>query len=360
MLDRQARIRSALRDEKLPALLVTNFADVSYATGFEGDDSWALILPDKIYLISDFRYVEQIQSQCPWVTLVTRKNSLADEVAKILKKRKITLAGVQSEALTLRQKTMLESVLRPLKIRLKPVPEVLIKLRHSKDSHELGVLEAAIQIAQDAFLATKVQLQPGITENELAGLLGFEMRKRGASNSSFDTIICAGANGSLPHYQPADIQITPNMAVLCDWGATYRGYRSDLTRMIFIGKVPPKIRAIYKIVLAAQQAAIEAIGPGISARFVDKTARDVIARAGYAKNFGHGLGHGVGRDIHEPLSLSPKSTAILAPGMVVTVEPGIYLPGIGGVRIEDDVLVTHDGCRVLSTLPRDIDSAQLN
>ena len=347
-----------MRDEKLSAMLITNFVDVSYATGFEGDDSWALILSDRIYLISDFRYVEQIEVECPWVTLVVRKNSLADEVGRLALKHRLDRIGIQGEAVTLRQKQAIDAALKPAKTRLKPTLDLMSKLRNIKDSHELGITEAAIRIAQEGFLALHPQLRVGMTENEIAGLLVYEMRRRGASNSAFDSIICAGANGSLPHYRPADVQITGDMALLCDWGALYRGYRSDLTRMIFLGKVPTKIREIYKIVLEAQQAAIEAIEPGARAALVDKKARDIIARAGYKKNFGHGLGHGVGRDIHEALSLSAKSTAVLAPGMVVTVEPGIYLPGTGGVRIEDDVLVTHDGCRVLSSLPRDMESSQ--
>jgi Xaa-Pro aminopeptidase len=359
LMERQARIREAIRNENIPAMLLTNFADVSYVTGFEGDDSWALVASDRIYLISDFRYVEQIGIECPWVKLVVRKHSLPDELGSILKRHKWDRLGVQGEALTLRQKQTLDNVLKPSKTKLKSTLDVMSKLRNIKDSHELGITEAAIHIAQDGFLAMRAQLRPGMTENEVAGLLGYEMRRRGASNSAFDSIICAGANGSLPHYRPSDVPVQNNMAVLCDWGAIYRGYRSDLTRMLFLGKVPVKVRQIYKVVLDAQQAAIEAIAPGVAAKTVDKKARDIISRAGYKKNFGHGLGHGVGRDIHEPLSLSPKSTAVLAPGMVVTVEPGIYLPGVGGVRIEDDVLVTHDGCRVLSTLPRDMDSAQV-
>jgi Xaa-Pro aminopeptidase len=359
LMERHTRIRAAVKDEKLPSLLITNYTDVSYATGFEGDDSWAIVAPDRIYLISDFRYVEQVGVECPWVTLVVRKHSLDEEVATILKKRKWDRLGVQSESLTLRQKQALEKAIKPSHTRLKPTADLISKLRDVKDSHELGLTESAIHIAQEGFLAMRKQLRPGMTENEIAGLLEYEMRRRGASNSAFDSIVCAGANGSLPHYRPADVPITSNMALLCDWGARYKGYRSDLTRMLFLGKVPAKIREIYKIVLEAQQAAIAAIAPGVAAKQVDKVARDIISRAGYKKNFGHGLGHGVGRDIHEGMRLAAKSTGVLVPGVLVTVEPGIYLPGIGGVRIEDDVLVTHDGCRVLSTLPRDMDSAQL-
>jgi Xaa-Pro aminopeptidase len=190
-------------------------------------------------------------------------------------------------------------------------------------------------------------------------LLGFEMRRRGALNSSFDTIIGVGANGSLPHYRPGNVKLTANSPLLIDWGARYKGYCSDLTRCLFVGHVAMQMREIYKIVLEAQLAAIAAIKPGAHGKKVDKAARDLITKAGYGEKFGHGTGHGLGRDIHEAISLSKLSTTVLEPGMIITVEPGIYLPGVGGVRIEDDVLVTKTGHRVLSSLPKDLASAEI-
>jgi Xaa-Pro aminopeptidase len=240
-----------------------------------------------------------------------------------------------------------------------PVSEIIIKLRHIKDDREIAITEKAITIAQDAFLAVKKAIRAGQSENEIAGLLGYEMRKGGALNSSFDSIVGAGPNGSLPHYRPGDVKLQPNSPLLVDWGARYRGYCSDLTRVLFLGKVPGRIREIYRIVLEAQLAAIAAIRPGAHGKLVDKAARDIITKAGYGKQFGHGTGHGLGRDIHENISLSRLSTTTLEPGMIITVEPGIYLPGLGGVRIEDDVLVTANGHRVLSSLPKDIDSAEI-
>ena len=185
------------------------------------------------------------------------------------------------------------------------------------------------------------------------------MRRRGALNSSFDSIVGAGVNGSLPHYRPGNVKLTANSPLLVDWGARYKGYCSDLTRCLFFGHVAPQMREIYQIVLDAQLAAIAAIKPGAHGKKVDKAARDVIEKAGYGEKFGHGTGHGLGRDIHESISLSKLSTTVLEPGMVITVEPGIYLPGVGGVRIEDDVLVTRNGHRVLSSLPKDLASAEL-
>ena len=171
--------------------------------------------------------------------------------------------------------------------------------------------------------------------------------------------MAAGANGSLPHYRPGGVKLKSNMALLVDWGARAAGYVSDLTRMVFVGSIPPAIEEIYGIVLDAQVAAIAAIKPGKLMRDVDKVARDIITKAGYGEKFGHGLGHGIGRDIHETIALNKLSKLKLKPGMIVTVEPGIYLPGVGGVRIEDDVLVTETGYRVLSQLPKSMESAKL-
>jgi Xaa-Pro aminopeptidase len=344
------------------AFLVTSFVDVSWLTGFEGDDSYALVMPGgAVHLISDTRYEEQIQNEAAWTRTLIRKKGMADEVAKLLKRLKVKNLAVQAEAMTLRGMDGLKKAFREAKahVRMIPVAEIIIKLRHIKDEHEIAITEKAIAIAEEAFLAVRGKIRPGQTENDIAGLLGYEMRKGGALNSSFDSIVGAGANGSLPHYRPGDVKLQANSPLLVDWGARYRGYCSDLTRVLFVGSVPAKIREIYKIVLDAQLAAIEAIKPGAHGKKVDKAARDIITKAGYGKQFGHGTGHGLGRDIHEAISLSRLSTTTLEPGMIITVEPGIYLPGLGGVRIEDDVLVTAGGHRVLSSLPKDLGFAQI-
>jgi Xaa-Pro aminopeptidase len=358
---RVEKVRAAMKSAKLPALLVTNFVDVSWLTGFEGDDSYAIVTRDSVTLISDSRYEEQITREAAWVNTVMRKKSILDEVAKQVKKLAVPTLGVQGESLTLKSHKSLQDLLKKARSRTKltPVMEIINKPRQIKDEHEIGIMEEAIRIAEGAFTAVKQQLKAGQSENEIAGLLGFEMRRRGALNSSFDSIVGAQANGSLPHYRPGNTKLTANSPLLVDWGARYKGYCSDLTRCLFFGHVAPQMREIYQIVLDAQLAAIAAIKPGAHGKKVDKAARDVITKAGYGEKFGHGTGHGLGRDIHESISLSRLSTTVLEPGMVITVEPGIYLPGIGGVRIEDDVLVTKTGHRVLSSLPKDLASAEL-
>ena len=355
------KVRNAMKAAKVPALLITSFVDVSWLTGFEGDDSYVLLTRDQLLLLSDFRYEEQIAKEAPWVQAVMRKKAILDEVAKQVKQLGLHTLGVQSESLTLKNQQGILDLLRKQRSRVKlvPVTDIIVKLRHIKDEHEIGITEEAIRIAEGAYLAVRQQIKAGTTENEIAGLLGFEMRRRGALNSSFDTIIGVGANGSLPHYRPGNVKLTANSPLLIDWGARYKGYCSDLTRCLFVGHVAMQMREIYKIVLEAQLAAIAAIKPGAHGKKVDKAARDLITKAGYGEKFGHGTGHGLGRDIHEAISLSKLSTTVLEPGMIITVEPGIYLPGVGGVRIEDDVLVTKTGHRVLSSLPKDLASAEI-
>ncbi len=357
---RVGKLRASMKAAgKFDALLLTSFVDVSWLTGFEGDDSYVLISQDKILLISDSRYEEQIGNEVPWIKSVMRQKAILDEFTKKLQKWKIDTLAVQAESFTLKGEKSLHDLLKKTgrKVRYFPIEDVCVKLRHIKDLHEISITEEAIRIAEGAFLALKNQIRSGLTENEIAGLLGYEMRKRGALNSSFDTIVGAGTNGSLPHYRPGNVKLADRSPLLIDWGARFRGYCSDLTRCLFLGTVPPKIREIYAIVLEAQLAGIAAIKPGAHGKKVDKAARDIIKKAGYGDQFGHGTGHGLGRDIHEAISLSRLSTTTLEPGMIVTVEPGIYLPGIGGVRIEDDVLVTESGHRVLSSLPKDLASA---
>lgn len=355
------RLRSLLAKQKLPGLLITSYQDVSYLTGFEGDDSYLVITPERAILISDSRYEEQISREAPWLSSHMRTKGILLETAKILHKLKLPKCGVQAETMTLSQLQGLKDHLSS-PIKFIPVSDLIVNLRHIKDEHEILIIEKSIQIAEEAFVALRSYISENlgnISENEVASLLVHEMRKRGASGPSFDTIVGTGPNGSLPHYRPGSVLVQDDCGLLIDWGARYQGYCSDLTRVLFIGSIPPPMGKVYQIVLEAQKAAIAAIKPGKHGKDIDKIARDIITKAGYGACFGHGLGHGFGRDIHEPIALSKLSKTVLQPGMVITVEPGIYLPGVGGVRIEDDILVTPQGFRVLSKLPKDLSWAQL-
>ncbi len=353
--DRLARARAAMAKKNLPAYLVTSRKDGFYLTGFTGEDSAVLLTPRRVFLITDSRFDESSEAECPWAAKVLRKRMIEEAMAKLFKRLHLERVGVQPEEMTLEQFADLKKQSRPA--RLVKAPPIVRRLRVGKDAGELAVMDQAITIAQQAFKATRRSIRVGQTERDLAARLECEMQKRGAVGAAFPTIVAEGPNASLPHAVPGSRKIKKGSAILFDWGARYGFYCSDLTRMVFVGSIPPGIRKIYDVVLEAKNKATAAIRPGARMCDVDAVARGHIKRCGYGKHFGHGLGHGLGLAVHEAPSLSWRSHEKLQPDMVVTVEPGIYLPGIGGVRIEDDVLVTPDGHRVLSSLSTDIADA---
>lgn len=363
---RHHTVRETMLARRLDGYLLTHGSDLAYLSGFTGDDSIGLLTVDGLFLLSDFRYKEQAEQECPSAKLLLRDGRMSELLARTLLELRLNRVGYEANftqvGLVNATAAELERVgqMAPAAVTLVAVEDLMVKIRRIKDESEIAIIRQAVTIAQDAWTATQAQLRVGMTENHLAGLLTYEMRQRGASDSSFPCIIASEARGSLPHYRPADKPVTADTPLLVDWGARYQGYCSDLTRTFSLGKPVAKIREIFEIVLQAQQAAIAAIRPGVKNHDVDAVARGIITKAGYGDLFGHGLGHGLGRDIHElPVLRKSGEPDVLQPGMVVTVEPGIYIPGVGGVRIEDDVLVTPDGHEVLSDLPRDWDSCRI-
>ena len=240
---------------------------------------------------------------------------------------------------------------------LKPIADGLIVQRSVKDDAEVNTILAALKIQQEAYRQLLKWIKPGFTEESIAAQLEFTMRNLGADGPSFNTIIAADANASLPHAIPGKTKVKQGGIILIDWGARYGGYCGDMTRVVALGSMSPKMKHIYSVCLEAHMAGIAAIAPGKKLKDVDDAARKIIADAGLGERFGHSLGHGLGLDIHEEPRLSARSEGELQVGQVVTVEPGIYIPGMGGVRIEDDVLVTKTGGRVLSDLPKSLESA---
>jgi Xaa-Pro aminopeptidase len=339
------------------ALLITNPVDIRYLTGFSGDDSWAVVPGGggPVTVVSDFRFREQLQREAPQVVAVMRHRGLAETLAALADRRGYQRLAVPAGHVTLAQRRALSKALGGG--RLKPVDEGLLRQRAVKDDAEVASIVRALRIQQEAFGRTARSVRAGQSEFEVAGRLEYEMRRLGADGPSFPTIVAAGANASLPHASPGGSRVRRPGLVLFDWGARCGGYCGDLTRVLVLGRLSPQLRQVYAIVREAQQAAIAAIAPGRPLAGIDKVARDLIARAGYRRHFGHSLGHGVGLAIHEQPVLGARSKGDLEPGHVVTVEPGIYLPGVGGVRIEDVVLVTARGHRVLSDLPSDLASA---
>jgi len=349
-------LRARLRDAGCDALLVTNPADIRYLTGFVGDDSFALV-PDrgKVTILSDFRFDEQIDREAPQAKKVIRDQSLFAEVEKQVNRRGIKKLGLQQAYMTLGHRQRLVKHIGAK--RVKAIDDGLIEQRAVKTDDEVKVIRRALKIQQQAYLETLDFIKPGMTEREAAAYLEYRMMALGADGPSFHTIMAAEPNGSLPHAIPGPRKLANRKSLLIDWGARFNGYCSDLTRVVSFGSMPREVREIYRVVLDAQMAAIDAIKPGKKLSDIDAVARDWITDAGYGDRFGHSLGHGIGLDIHEQPTLSERSKGTLEPGHVVTVEPGIYLPGVGGVRIEDDVLVTERGHTVLSDLPIGLDSA---
>lgn len=352
-----------MKQLQLDGILLTHLPDLVYLTNFTGEDSIGLISPKDFHLITDFRYQEQAAIEAGWLKLVMRDGKMADALAQAISQAKCKRIGYEANYAAVGQIKALEQALREQKldnVELVPLENVMANIRKVKDDHEIDLIRKSVAVAEEAFEAIRSEIKPGLTENYLAGLLIFELRSRGASDSSFPVIVASGANSALPHYRPGESLVQRDQPLLIDWGALYKGYCSDLTRTLLIGRVSERMKKIYRVVLEAQQAAIAFLRPGVTTAQADAVARDVIERAGFGKNFGHGLGHGLGTEIHElPVMRKTGGEEELRPGMIVTVEPGIYLPGEGGVRIEDDVLITHSGCEVLSSLDKSLESCHI-
>jgi Xaa-Pro aminopeptidase len=357
--DRITRLRAALKPLRLSFALITNPADVAYLTGFLGGDSYLLVGPSSCTIISDFRYQEELAAVEPLAEVHIRAGSLAAAVGDVFRLRRASKAAVQAEYLSLAEHKSLAKAVGG-SARLVPSAGLLQPLRALKHPAEVALIRAAADIQQAALLATLPTIRPGQSELDVAARLEFEMKSRGSTSPAFETIVAARTNGSLPHYRPQAVRLASYQPLLIDWGATVRGYRSDMTRTFALGRWPARLKEVYAVVLDAHLAAAAALRHGATTRDVDAVARTIITRAGYGDSFGHGLGHGIGLNVHEDPRLShmtpPKP---LEQGMVVTIEPGIYLPGLGGVRLENDYLVTARGSQCLCSLPLDIDWATL-
>ncbi len=353
---RRQLLRDALGGAGVDGLLIGHPRDIMYLTGFIGDDS-LLLVPggdDAAVIITDSRHDEMLE---PWrdagaaeVVMGTR-HRLEFSVTDPCHRHAVRRLGIQAEHLTIAHWRRLEPALGGLD--LVETEGLVGTLRMRKDDLEIAAIERAIGIHEDAMRAALGRLSPGMTEIELCAALEYEMKMRGASAASFSTCVAAGPHSSVIHHLTGDTPIEEGV-LLVDWGAVVDGYCSDMTRTFGVGTMPDKIGELYGIVLEAQLAAIDACAPGRVCAEIDATARRIIERAGYGEHFGHGLGHGLGLDIHEaPFFNEQASDTVLEPGMVMTVEPGIYLPGVGGVRIEDDVLITCYGCLVLTSFAKD-------
>lgn len=352
--NRRARLRKQLGQSKLDGLLVSNIKNVMYLTGFTGSSGYFLISKSNCVLVSDSRYRTQIETECPDIDseIRTAKTEMNQSVNKVVGSLKCTTLGFESTSVSHQLFSQLDS---ELKCELVPTAGWVESLRAVKDKSEIASIRRSIQVNERAFQVIRSQMTNDQTELQIAHNLEHQMRAFGATKCAFDPLVGVGPRAALPHGKPSHRRVGESPFILIDWGAEVDRYMSDLTRVLVTGKITAKLKKIYDIVLKAQLSAIRKIRPGVSTKEVDAAARSVIDKAGYGKYFGHGLGHGFGLEIHETPIMSPSRNHVLQKNMVVTVEPGIYIPGWGGVRIEDDVLVTDDGHDVLSKLPKQLD-----
>jgi len=332
-----------LKSKDIDCLVVTRPANVTYTTGFLGDDSWAIITKGRVYLVTDSRYIEQAQKECPACKIVERTRPMAEAVAKILGRLKSARTIAVEKSASLAEFGRLK---KAIKTRLRTVADIIENVRTIKDSDEIAAIKAAASIATRALAQTLPCIKPGITESELAGMLDLQIRKLGAKNS-FETIVAFGPNASRPHHQPGKRKLKKSDSILIDFGARYNGYCSDITRCFCLGRPTTFYKKVYDVVEKAQAAAIKKIRAGVKLTEVDAAARQVIAESSLPV-YGHGSGHGIGLEIHENPFLKPDGRGKLRAGQILTIEPGVYIPGKLGVRIEDDCLVTETGCQILT------------
>jgi Xaa-Pro aminopeptidase len=351
------QLRSRALVDGPQAMLVTKVKNVQYLTGFTGDSTYLFLTRTSAILLSDSRFTTQLAEECPGFELEIRDSrvSMLDMLEQVIQATKVSQLAYESHSLTKQQYDEFSS--RLAAVTLCSSNGHVEALREIKDKEEINEIRFAIHLAERAFDVIRASLTPVQTEAEIAANIEHQIRMFGGYGCAFEPIVGVGPRAALPHAVKTNRQIKESPFVLIDWGARGRHYLSDLTRVLVTGKPTKKLEKIYNIVLAAQQAAIKLIRPGAKLSAIDAAARGVIEKAGYGPKFGHGLGHGFGLEIHETPRLSPIAAGTLQTGMVVTVEPGIYLPDWGGVRIEDDILVTADGHEVLTNVPKEFEQS---
>ena len=349
---RREKLRKLLKKSGAEALLVSSEPNVTYLSGFTGDSSYLLLTRDKELKISDGRYDTQIAEECPGLEMDIRRAGVLihEQTIKILRSAKIARLAIEAESMSVATRDRIAEKLP--KMEFGHSTGMVESLRQCKDKEELALIREAIRIAEASFAAIRADLRPEQTEAQVGDALEREIRAIGGDGPAFPTIVASGPRAALPHAGVSRACVGESDHVLIDWGAQWKLYKSDLTRVLVTGKISTKLRRVYEVVSMAQARAIAAIRPGVETTVVDGAARGVIAAAGFGRRFNHGTGHGFGLEIHEAPKMTSKNTAQLQPGMVVTVEPGVYLPGWGGIRIEDDVLVTRNGHEVLTSAPK--------
>ncbi|PYZ94341.1 Xaa-Pro dipeptidase [Salipaludibacillus keqinensis] len=350
-MNRLTKLTEQFETNGIDGMLITSNYNRRYLTGFTGTAGVALVSAKEAKFITDFRYVDQAQTETEGFDIIQHTAPIHEEVAKQAIEMGIKRLGFEKDHMTYGQYDTYNKVLEGALI---PVSGLVENMRLIKTSEELTIIQEAVDIADAAFHHIQSYIRPGVKEIDVSNELEFFMRKQGAVSSSFDIIVASGYRSALPHGVATDKVIESGELVTLDFGAYYKGYCSDITRTVAVGVPNEELKAIYNTVLEAQLKGVEGIKPGMTGKEADALTRDYITDKGYGKYFGHSTGHGMGLEVHEGPGLSYKSDRKLEPGMVVTVEPGIYVAGVGGTRIEDDIVITQDGNRIMSKSTKEL------
>ena len=349
-MSRIEKVNQIISEKNLDALVVLSDYNRRYLSGFTGTSGALVITPERRILITDFRYIDQATNQASEFEIVNRSAGLIDEVKDVLEQNQVKYAGFEGHIVsydTFQQ-------LNDSDVEYQSVGNVIEDIRAIKDQSEIDTIQKAADIVDKTYEHILSIAKAGMTEQELKAELESKMLKLGASGPSFDTIVASGYRGALPHGVASDKVIEEGELITLDFGAYYNGYVSDITRTFAIGQPDPKLVEAYNIVLEAQKAAVAQIKAGMTGKEADAIARDIIASYGYGDNFGHSTGHGIGLEIHEQPMLAKQSDYVLVPNNCVTVEPGIYIEGLGGIRIEDDILITENSNEVFTKCTKDL------
>jgi Xaa-Pro aminopeptidase len=353
---RRAVVASGLAARKLDALLVAFSPNLRYLSGFTGSNGNLLITPERAILFTDPRYAIQAANETDCEVRIA-KGPVAAAVIAAISRLRLRRVGYEPARMTCDVLESLQSKL-PMRASMEPVTEPadgwIEELRTVKSAAEIERIRRSVETNSRAFDQGVARVKPGLKESDLAAELEYRMRRLGAEKPSFETIVAGGARSAWPHAQPTASRLKPGDLTIIDMGAMQDGYASDMTRMLFLGRPGAKVKRTYHAVLEAQMTAIDSVRPGVKASAVDAAARDVLKKHGLDEAFVHSTGHGLGLEIHEPPRIGKRGKARLRPGMAITVEPGVYLEGFGGIRIEDTVVVTESGCEVLTPTPKDL------
>lgn len=345
---RLEKLKSLLESKQLDNLIVTDMENVYYLSGFTGSAAVLIVNCNKSFLLVDSRYTIQAGNECKDFDITEyRAKTSSQAIKELLNNLHISRIGFEADNLTFEYYSKLNELVSGSVV-LIPTSGLIVSLRVIKDDYEIATIKEAAIIANKTFALVKDNISTGMTERDAAILINSTMQKLGAEKECFDTIAAYGNNAACPHHSPTNEIIKSGSMLKMDFGPKYKNYTADITRTIFIGKPTCKFEQIYEIVFNAQQKAIEAIKPGIAGKDIDKVAREYINSKGYGENFGHGLGHMLGINVHDGPAFSQTSEVVLMPGMVATIEPGIYINGWGGIRLEEDIIVTEHGYEVIT------------